>query len=49
MTPDTLLAKNAGLELGVRGSIRVNEHMQTSDPDIYAAADAGGSEEFCDG
>ena len=40
VTPDTLLAKNAGLELGVRGSIRVNEHMQTSDPDIYAAGDA---------
>ncbi len=37
--PETSLAQAAGLELGVTGGIRVNEHMQTSDPDIYAAGD----------
>jgi len=38
--PETLLAKNAGLELGNSGGVRVNEHMQTSDPRIYAVGDA---------
>ena len=37
--PESHLAGEAGLELGVRGAIRVNRHMQTSDPDIYAAGD----------
>lgn len=40
VTPDTKLAKEAGLELGIKGSILVNEHMQTSAPDIYAVGDA---------
>lgn len=40
VTPDTGLAKAAGLELGVRDSIAVNEHMETSCPDIYAVGDA---------
>jgi len=38
--PDTILAKEAGLQLGERGHIVVNSFMQTSDPDIYAAGDA---------
>jgi NADPH-dependent 2,4-dienoyl-CoA reductase/sulfur reductase-like enzyme/rhodanese-related sulfurtransferase len=38
--PDTALARDAELELGQRGHIRVNPFMQTSDPDIYAAGDA---------
>lgn len=38
--PETSLARNAGLELGSLGGIRVNEHMQTSDPRIYAVGDA---------
>lgn len=38
--PDVGLLKGTGLELGQRGGIRVNPHMQTSDPDIYAAGDA---------
>jgi rhodanese-related sulfurtransferase len=38
--PDNRLAVQAGLEIGTRGGIRVNEHMQTSDPDIYAVGDA---------
>lgn len=40
VAPDSSLTKAAGLELGVRGAIRVNERMQTSDPDIYAVGDA---------
>ena len=38
--PDTTLAKKAGLEIGERGGIRVNDHMITSDPDILAVGDA---------
>ncbi len=38
--PDTTLAKTAGLEVGERGGIRVDEHMRTSDPDIFAVGDA---------
>jgi NADPH-dependent 2,4-dienoyl-CoA reductase/sulfur reductase-like enzyme/rhodanese-related sulfurtransferase len=38
--PESRLAAEAGLEIGPRGGIRVNEHMQTSDPDIYAVGDA---------
>ena len=40
VTPDTALAGEAGLELGVRGSIAVNDRMETSVPDIYAVGDA---------
>ena len=40
VTPDTQLAKEAGMELGMKGSIVVNDHMETSAPDIYAAGDA---------
>jgi len=40
VTPDTALAKEAGLELGLKGSIVVNDRMETSIPDIYAAGDA---------
>ncbi|MGA9576086.1 MAG: FAD-dependent oxidoreductase, partial [Terrimicrobiaceae bacterium] len=38
--PDTALAKMAGLEIGARGGIRVDEHMRTSNPDILAVGDA---------
>jgi len=38
--PETSLAKDAGLELGLRGTIAVNDHLQTSDKDIYAIGDA---------
>ena len=40
VTPDSALAKAAGLELGINGSIAVNERMETSAPDIYAVGDA---------
>jgi NADPH-dependent 2,4-dienoyl-CoA reductase/sulfur reductase-like enzyme/rhodanese-related sulfurtransferase len=38
--PNNMLAKEAGLEIGVTGGIKVNEYLQTSDPDIYALGDA---------
>ena len=38
--PETALAKDAGLTLGERGGIRVNDAMQTSDPHIWAVGDA---------
>ncbi|MGG2016608.1 CoA-disulfide reductase [Bacillus sp. S10(2024)] len=38
--PESSLAKEAGLELGVRNTIKVNETLQTSDPSIYAIGDA---------
>jgi NADPH-dependent 2,4-dienoyl-CoA reductase/sulfur reductase-like enzyme/peroxiredoxin family protein/rhodanese-related sulfurtransferase/TusA-related sulfurtransferase len=37
--PENQLAKDADLELGFRGTVVTNEHMQTSDPDIYAVGD----------
>ena len=40
VTPDTALAREAGLELGIKGSILVNDRMETSMPDIYAVGDA---------
>lgn len=40
VTPDTALAKDAGLQLGLKGSIVVNDRMETSVPDIYAVGDA---------
>jgi NADPH-dependent 2,4-dienoyl-CoA reductase/sulfur reductase-like enzyme/rhodanese-related sulfurtransferase len=38
--PENKLAADAGLEVGPRGGIRVNENLQTNDPDIYAVGDA---------
>ncbi len=40
VAPETTLAKNAGLQLGIKGSIVVNDRMETSVPDIYAVGDA---------
>ena len=40
VSPDTALAKQAGIELGLFNSIVVNDRMETSLPDIYAAGDA---------
>lgn len=40
VTPDTALAKEAGLELGLKGSILVNDKMETSAQDVYAVGDA---------
>lgn len=38
--PDVTLAEQAGIQLGKTGAIAVNERMETSMPDIYAAGDA---------
>jgi len=38
--PEVQLARDAGLKIGARGGITVNDHMQTSDPNIYAVGDA---------
>ena len=40
VTPDTKLAQTAGLAMGPRNTIQVDEWMRTSDPDIYALGDA---------
>ena len=40
VTPESTLAKEAGLALGIKGSILVNDRMETSKPDIYAVGDA---------
>ncbi|MBQ4265525.1 MAG: FAD-dependent oxidoreductase [Clostridia bacterium] len=40
VTPESTLARAAGLALGLKGSILVNDRMETSDPDIYAVGDA---------
>ena len=40
VTPESTLAKEAGLALGIKGSILVNDRMETSEPDIYAVGDA---------
>jgi NADPH-dependent 2,4-dienoyl-CoA reductase/sulfur reductase-like enzyme/rhodanese-related sulfurtransferase len=38
--PEAALAREAGLTIGARGGIAVNDRMQTSDPNIYAVGDA---------
>jgi NADPH-dependent 2,4-dienoyl-CoA reductase/sulfur reductase-like enzyme/rhodanese-related sulfurtransferase len=43
---ETTLAKAAGLELGLRGGIRVNHRMQTSDPKIWAVGDVVEVQDF---
>ena len=40
VSPESSLAKEAGLALGLKGSILVNDRMETSAPDIYAVGDA---------
>ena len=44
--PENQLALQAGLGVGARGGIQVDEHMRTSDPDIYAVGDAIEVEDF---
>ncbi|WP_421281518.1 FAD-dependent oxidoreductase [Aeromonas taiwanensis] len=47
--PETLLAAQAGLELGPRGGIKVDAGMRTSDPFIYAVGDAVEETDFVTG
>ncbi len=44
--PEIDLAKDAGLKIGKTGGIKVNEQLQTSEPDIYAIGDAIEVEHF---
>ncbi len=37
--PENLLAQAAGLKTNDRGAVKVNEHLQTNDPHIYAVGD----------
>jgi NADPH-dependent 2,4-dienoyl-CoA reductase/sulfur reductase-like enzyme len=37
--PNSEIARDAGIELGRSGAIKINERMETSIPDIYAAGD----------
>ncbi len=37
--PETVLAREAGLELGLRGGVRVDGTMRTNDPSIWAVGD----------
>lgn len=47
--PENNLAVDAGVEVGPRGGIRVNEHLQTNGPDIYAVGDAIEIKDFVTG
>lgn len=47
--PESRLGADAGLAVGPRGGIRVNEHMQTTDPDVYAVGDAVEVRDFVTG
>lgn len=40
VVPESHLAKEAGIELGIKGSIVVNDRMETSALDVYAVGDA---------
>ena len=39
VTPDVTLAKAAGLAIGEQGGVKCNAHLETSEPNIYAAGD----------
>lgn len=47
--PENKLAADAGLAVGPRGGIQVNDHLRTSDPDIYAVGDAIEVKDFVTG
>jgi NADPH-dependent 2,4-dienoyl-CoA reductase/sulfur reductase-like enzyme/rhodanese-related sulfurtransferase len=47
--PENSLAVAAGLEVGSRGGIRVDEYLRTSDPDIYAVGDAVETRDYVTG
>lgn len=49
VVPESSIAKAAGLDVNARGSILVNEYMQTSDQDIYAVGDAVAVNDFVTG
>ena len=45
VVPNNELARDAGLEIGERQGIKVDQYMRTSDPDIFAIGDC--AEKFC--
>jgi rhodanese-related sulfurtransferase len=47
--PELSLAKMAGIEVGARGGMRVDEQMRTSNPDIFAVGDAVEVKDFMTG
>lgn len=47
--PETNLAKEAGLEIGITGGIKVNDYLQTSDENIYAIGDVIEVKDFITG
>jgi len=47
--PESALAAAAGIELGPRGGVVTNDHLQTSDPDIYAVGDVAQVKDFVTG
>lgn len=47
--PESKLAVEAGIECGLRGGIVTNDHMQTSDPNIYAIGDVAQVKDFITG
>jgi CoA-disulfide reductase len=47
--PESTLAKEAGLELGIRDTVKVNKHLQTSDPFIYAVGDVVEVKDYVNG
>lgn len=49
VAPDTNFIKESGIQLGARGHILVNDHMETSIPDIYAVGDAIEVKDFVTG
>lgn len=49
VTPDSAIAAKAGLLLNAKGAIKVDRHMRTSDPSIYAVGDAVESYDFITG
>lgn len=49
VAPESTLARESGLELGVKGAITVDTHMRTSDKDIYAVGDAAEITDFISG
>lgn len=49
VVPDSSFAKDAGIQLGIKGSVVVNDRMETSVPDIYAVGDAVQIQHFVTG
>ena len=47
--PESRLAADAGIDTGASGGVRVDDHMRTNDPDIYAVGDVVEVENFVTG